>query len=139
MFVVKFPVAEMAVFASVVMVLANLVLLFWRKDFARFHGEAVSPWSREFAEYFIVSAACGVGGYFFLQGDQLVAQRYFAPTDRDAYAAAERLAIALPMTVGPLLTFCSPTVPAARPATVGGNNPGCSAFMPPAWSAARLV
>ena len=102
-FVVKFPVAEMAVFASVVMVLANLVLLFWRKDFARFHGEAVSPWSREFAEYFIVSAACGVGGYFFLQGDQLVAQRYFAPTDRDAYAAAERLAIALPMTVGPLL------------------------------------
>jgi O-antigen/teichoic acid export membrane protein len=102
-FVTRFPVAETAVLASVFMVLANLVLLFWRKDFTRFHGEPVSPWNREFVQYFIVSAACGVGGYFFLQGDQLVAQRYFAPTDRDAYAAAERLAVALPMTVGPLL------------------------------------
>ncbi len=102
-FVTKFPIAETAVLASVVMVLANLVLLFWRKDFKQFHGESVTPCNREFVQYFVVSAACGVGGYFFLQGDQLVAQRYFSLTDRDAYAAAERLAIALPMTVGPLL------------------------------------
>ncbi len=98
------PVAETAVLATVLMVLANLVLLFWKKDFQQFHARPVSPWNREFAGYFLVSAACGLGGYFFTQGDQLVAQRYFSLVDRDAYAAAERLAVALPMTVSPLLT-----------------------------------
>jgi hypothetical protein len=34
----------------------------------------------------------------------LVAQRYFAETERDAYIAAERLAVALPLMVAPLLT-----------------------------------
>jgi len=96
--VTNFPVAETAV-------LANLVLLFWKKDFAtQLNVKAISPWNREFIQFFIVSAACVGGGYFFIQGDQLVAQRYFSPTDRDAYAAAERLAVALPFTVGPLLT-----------------------------------
>ena len=105
-FVTQFAVAETAVLASVVMVLANLFLLFWKKELANQANrevKAVSPWNREFVEYFIVSAACCVGGFFFLQGDQLVSQRYFAPANRDAYAAAERLAVALPMTVGPLL------------------------------------
>jgi O-antigen/teichoic acid export membrane protein len=101
-FVTKFPVAETAVLASVVMVLANLVLLFWKKDLT-IQVKAVSPWNREFVEFFIVSAACVGGGFLFLQGDQLVAQRYFSPVDRDAYSSAERLAVALPMTVGPLL------------------------------------
>jgi O-antigen/teichoic acid export membrane protein len=103
-FVTKYPVAETAVLASVFMLLANLVLLFWKKDLAgQANVPAVSPWNREFVEYFIVSAACIGGGYFFTQGDQLVAQRYFSPADRDAYAAAERLAVALPTTVAPLL------------------------------------
>ena len=101
--VLKFPVAETAVLASVFMLLANLVLLFWRKDLVR-QAEPVSPWNLEFVQFLIVSAACVGGGYFFIQGDQLVAQRYFSPADRDAYSAAERLAVALPMTVGPLLT-----------------------------------
>lgn len=101
--VLKFPVAETAVLASVFMLLANLVLLFWRKDLVR-QAEPVSPWNREFVQFLIVSAACVGGGYFFIQGDQLVAQKYFSPADRDAYSAAERLAVALPMTVGPLLT-----------------------------------
>ena len=103
-FVTRFPVAEAAVLASVVMVLANLILLFWKKDLTSPPNvTAVSPWNQEFVQFFIVSIACVGGGYFFTQGDQLVAQRYFSPTDRDAYAAAERLAVALPMTVGPLL------------------------------------
>jgi hypothetical protein len=102
--VVKFPVAEAAVLASVFMLLSNLVLLFWRKDLVR-PAEPVSPWNREFVLYLIVSAACVGGGFCFLQGDQLVAQRNFiSSADRAAYSAAERLAIALPMTVGPLLT-----------------------------------
>lgn len=103
-FVSKYPVAETAVLASLFMVLANLVLLFWKKDLAvPANVSAVSPWNREFAEYLVVSAACIGGGFLFTQGDQLVAQRYFSPADRDAYAAAERLAVALPMTVAPLL------------------------------------
>ena len=103
-FVSKYPVAETAVLASLFMVLANLVLLFWKKDLAvPANVTAVSPWNREFIEFFIVSAACIGGGFFFTQGDQLVAQRYFSPAERDAYAAAERLAVALPTTVAPLL------------------------------------
>ena len=101
--VAKFPVAEMAVLASVFMVLGNLVLLFWKNDFPR-AVNSFSPWNQEFVQFLVVSAACVGGGYFFLQGDQLVAQRYFSPAARDAYAAAERLAIALPMTVAPLLS-----------------------------------
>ena len=103
-FVSQYPVAETAVLASLFMVLANLVLLFWKKDLAvPANVTAVSPWNREFAEYLVVSAACIGGGFLFTQGDQLVAQRYFSPADRDAYAAAERLAVALPTTVAPLL------------------------------------
>jgi len=101
--VVKFPVAETAVLASVFMLLSNVVLLFWRKDLGR-QAEPASPWNREFVQFLIVSAACVGGGYFFMQGDQLVSQRFPSPVDRDAYSAAERLAFALPSTVGPLLT-----------------------------------
>ena len=96
--------AETAVLASAFIVLANLVLFFWKKDFPPRQLKTASPWNREFVQFFVVSAACIGGGYFFTQGDQLVAQRYFSPIDRDAYAAAERLAVALPVTVGPLLT-----------------------------------
>ncbi len=101
----RYPVAETAVMASVFMLAANLVLLFWKKNLpGNAKVKPLSPWNREFVEYFLVSAACVSGGYFFMQGDQLVAQKYFSPAARDAYAAAERLAVALPMTVAPLLT-----------------------------------
>ncbi len=99
----KFPIAEWAVLATGVAALANLVLLYWRKDLAR-PAEPVSPWNWDLVQFLIVSAAVVGGGYCFTQGDLLVAQRNFSLADRDAYSAAERLAVALPMTVGPLLT-----------------------------------
>jgi hypothetical protein len=98
------PLAEWAVLASVAMLLPNLALLFWRKDFPRQTGAALSPWTSEFIQFLVVSAACAVGTIFFNQGDTLVAQRYFSETGRDAYSAAEKLAVALPTAVSPLLT-----------------------------------
>jgi O-antigen/teichoic acid export membrane protein len=99
----RWPSAETAVLASAFALLANLVLLFWRKELS-LHGTPVSPWNREFVQYLAVSAACVGGGFFFTQGDMLVMQHYFTDSQRDAYATAERLAVALPMTVGPLLS-----------------------------------
>lgn len=98
----KWPSAETAVLASAFALLANLVLLFWRKDLS-LHGEPVPPWNREFAQYFIVSAAFVAGNFCFFQGDYLVANKFFAKEELDAYAAAGILARALPLTVAPLL------------------------------------
>jgi hypothetical protein len=98
----KWPSAETAVLASAFALLANLVLLFWRKDLS-LHGEPVPPWNREFAQYFIVSAAFVAGNFCFFQGDYLVANKFFTKEELDAYAAAGILARALPMTIAPLL------------------------------------
>jgi hypothetical protein len=98
----KWPSPETAVLASTFALLANFVLLYWRKDLA-LHNEPVSPWNREFVHYLIVSAACVGGGFLFTQGDLLIANKFFVGTDNDAYNCAERLAAALPMTVAPLL------------------------------------
>ena len=98
----KYPVAETAVLALGVALLANLVLLFWKKDLAR-PAQAISPWNREFLEFLLIAAACVIGGYCFTQGDMLVAKRFFSNADLDAYSCAERLAAALPVVVGPLL------------------------------------
>jgi hypothetical protein len=98
----KWPSQETAVLASVFALLANLILFFWKKDLS-LRGEAVSPWNREFVLYLVVSAAYVVGNYCFSLGDLLVMQHYFSDADRDAYTAAERLAVGLPTTVGPLL------------------------------------
>lgn len=105
--VLKYPFAEWAVLASAVAVLANLVLLFWRKELTR-TANPVSPWNRELVQFFIVAAACVGGSYFFLQGDLLVVQRalaqhYFSQAELDAYSSAGVFARALPMTVAPLL------------------------------------
>jgi hypothetical protein len=67
------------------------------------HGEPVPPWNREFAQYFIVSAAFVAGNFCFFQGDYLVANKFFTKEELDAYAAAGILARALPMTIAPLL------------------------------------
>jgi len=99
----KWPSPETAVLASAFALLAYLILLFWRKDLS-LHGAPVSPWNREFAQYFTVSAAFVVGGYCFTQGDYLVANKFFPKGELDAYVAAGILARALPMTVAPLLT-----------------------------------
>jgi O-antigen/teichoic acid export membrane protein len=98
-----FPRAEWAVLASAVGFLSYLLLLFWRRELPR-RAEAISTLDREFFLYFIVSAACVGGGYFFTTGDLLVANRYFSHADMGAYSAAERLAAALPLAVAPLLT-----------------------------------
>ena len=95
--------AECAVLASVVMLLANLILLFWKKDFPPRTDTAISPWDREFVQFLVVSAACMVGTNCFSQGDLLVANKFFAKGDLDAYGSAGLLARALPTAVGPLL------------------------------------
>jgi hypothetical protein len=113
----KWPSSETAVLASAFALLAYLVLLFWRKDLS-LHGEPVSPWNHEFVQYFVVSAACVSGGYFFTQGDLLVAKRYFSNLDNDAYNCAERLAAALPIAVAPLLTVLFTSRSTARAGNV---------------------
>jgi hypothetical protein len=97
------PVAEWAVLASAVMLLANLILLFWKNDFPRRTDIAISPWDREFVQFLVVSAACIVGLNCFSQGDLLVANKFFAKGELDAYGSAGLLARALPTAVGPLL------------------------------------
>jgi len=97
------PVAECAVLASAVMLLANLVLLFWKKDFPRRTDTAISPWDREFVQFLVVSTACMFGLNCFSQGDLLVANKFFTKSDLDTYGSAGLLARALPTAVGPLL------------------------------------
>ncbi len=97
------PIAEWAVAASAFMVLANLVLFFWRKDFPRRPAVAVSPWNFEFVQFLVVSAAFVGGGWFFSQGDQLVANKFFSKGEIDAYGSAGLLARTLPTVAGPLL------------------------------------
>ncbi|HEV2694091.1 MAG TPA: hypothetical protein VG347_14440 [Verrucomicrobiae bacterium] len=100
------PVAEAAVLASAVMLLPNLILIFWKKEFPKPVASTESPWNREFVQFVIVSAACVIGSYCFGQADQLVANKFFADnykTSLDAYSSAGLLARALPTTAGPLL------------------------------------
>jgi hypothetical protein len=99
----QWPSAETAVLASAFSTLAYLLVLFWRKELS-VYGQPVSPWNRELAQYFVVSAAFVVGNFCFFQGDYLVANKFFAKAELDAYVAAGILARALPMTVAPLLT-----------------------------------
>jgi hypothetical protein len=99
----QWPSAETAVLASTFSLLAYLTLLFWRKELT-LHGEPIPPWNREFGQYFLFSAAVVAGNFCFLQGDWLVANKFFAKEQLDAYAAAGILARALPQAVAPLLT-----------------------------------
>lgn len=99
----KWPSPETAVLASAFSLFAYLILLAWKKQIS-LRSEAVSPWNNEFAFYLMISAANVIGSYCFMQGDLLVMQRNFSGGDSDNYAAAERFAVALPMTVSPLLT-----------------------------------
>lgn len=99
----RWPSPETAVCASTFALLANLLLLFWKKELV-LPGKPISPWNREFVHYLLVSTACVVGGYFFTKGDLLVAKRCFTDAQNDAYNCAELLAVALPITVAPLLT-----------------------------------
>jgi hypothetical protein len=97
------PLAEWALLASMVAYLANLVLLFWHKEFPRRTGTVVSPWSAEMIQFLVLSAACAIGSNYLSQYDNLVAQRYFGEVDRDNYGTAAYLAHQIPTLVGPLL------------------------------------
>jgi hypothetical protein len=97
------PVAEWAVLASAIMLLPNLILFYWRKELPRRTAAVTSPWTSEFVQFLVVSAACAVGVYLFTQGDLLVAKKYFPSGPLDAYGSAGLLARALPTAAGPLL------------------------------------
>jgi hypothetical protein len=97
------PIAEWAVLASVVMLLPNLILLFWKKEFPRRTEQTISPWTPEFKQFLIVSTAWALGWNFFSQGDLLVAKKFFTKETLDAYGSAGLLARALPSAVSPLL------------------------------------
>src|SRR5437867_10617502 len=58
----KYRVAEAAVMASGIAFLANLVLLYWRKEFMGSRA-ANSPYNREFFQYLAVGAACMTGAF----------------------------------------------------------------------------
>ncbi|MDB6057776.1 MAG: hypothetical protein JWO95_1620 [Verrucomicrobiales bacterium] len=98
----KVSAAEVAVSATTFSLLANLALFYWRKDIFK-KGEQVSPWDKEFRTFMIVAASV-IGGTFFFQADQLIAQKYFTGEQIGAYAAAGKLSQAVIMVVGPLLT-----------------------------------
>lgn len=97
------PKAETAVSATTFSLLTNLSLLYWWKDIFRHGAARISPWNQEFVNFLLVTAAYVAGNFFFLQGDALVAKRYFAGDDNTAYQAAGTLARAIPATVYPLL------------------------------------
>ena len=99
----KYRVAEAAVMASGIAFMANLVLLYWRKEFMGSRA-AISPYNREFFQYLAVGAACMTGAFFFTQGDVLVAKLNFSDIDLGFYSAASKLGQALPMVVAPMLT-----------------------------------
>ena len=101
----RWPNPEMFVVASSFSLLAYLILLIWRKDLSLRGEAAASPWNHEFMLYLLLSGSFVIAGYCFSLSDLLVMQVNFSATQSgDAYAAVERLAISLPITVAPLLT-----------------------------------
>jgi len=98
-----FPTAEMAVLATTFSLLANLSLLYWWKDIFRHGARRISPWNRQFVHFLLVTGAYVVGNWLFLNGDDLVANKYFSGDDLGAYEVAARWDRALPGIVLPLL------------------------------------
>jgi hypothetical protein len=99
----KWPSAETAVLASGFALLANLILLCWRKQLV-LTGTPVAPWNREFGLYCLLSTALVLGNFCFFQGDLLIGKRYFGTSPLwDGYTATGTLARALPQTVAPML------------------------------------
>ena len=105
----RYPTAGIALSATTVSLLANLILFYWWKDIFRHQAQRISPWTREFIQYIVVTGATVAGTYFFTAGDGLVSKKYFAGGVLDAYNMAARFGRAIPATVLPLLivTFTS--------------------------------
>jgi O-antigen/teichoic acid export membrane protein len=104
-----FPKAEIALTATTVSYLANLILFYWWKDIFRHPAQRISPWNREFAQFLLVTGATVAGTWFFGSGDSLVSNKYFSKGALDAYQLATRYGRAIPGVVLPLLmvTFTS--------------------------------
>lgn len=99
----KFPTAEVAVMATAFSLLANLALLYWRKDIFKKGTPQVSPWDRNFLNFLVIATAVLGGTFLFTKGDSLVANRYFPSNELDYYMAAGYLGRSLVQVVGPLL------------------------------------
>jgi O-antigen/teichoic acid export membrane protein len=104
----RYPNAAVALSATTVSLLANLIVFYWWKDIFRHPAQRISPWTREFKQFLVVTGATVAGTYFFTAGDGLVS-RYFPEVARDSYNLATRFGRAIPATVLPLLivTFTS--------------------------------
>jgi O-antigen/teichoic acid export membrane protein len=100
----KYPTAEVGVLATAFSLLANLALLYWRKDIFKKGAEQVSPWDRHFVKFLVIATSILGGTFLFTKGDSLVANRYFDKTAIDYYMAAGLLGRSLVLVVGPLLT-----------------------------------
>jgi O-antigen/teichoic acid export membrane protein len=100
---IRFPKAEMALLATTFSLLANLSLLYWWKDIFRHGAERISPWTREFFHFLLITGTYVAGNWFFLNGTDLVAKKYFTGADLGAYTLASRWGFALPATLLPLL------------------------------------
>jgi hypothetical protein len=101
------PTAELAVLASAVMVLANLVLFFWKKDFPQRKETVASPWNSEFIQFIVVSAACVGGAGFFHKATSWWRRNFLFPK--------------------PTLMLTAP--PAVRPHAAGGCRPVAGGFV----------
>lgn len=99
----QFPTAEAAALGTGVALLANVAVLYWRRELV-WTGHTESPWGWDFGRYLLTAAACVGGGYCFTQGDLLVAQKYLHRDVLGNYTGAAVLARALPMVVAPILT-----------------------------------
>jgi O-antigen/teichoic acid export membrane protein len=99
----RFPTAEMAVLATTFSLLAHFLLLYWWKDIFRHGAQRISPWNRQFVHFLLVTGAYVAGNWFFLNGNDLVANKFFLGEELGAYEIAARWGLALPATLTPLL------------------------------------
>ena len=96
------PYAELALYATAIAALSNLLLLFW---YRRSNEKIVQSTGhrREFV-FFLLATGCLVfGSYTFSQGDVLVAQRYFQEDLFGKYTGAGLFGRALVYFAGPFL------------------------------------
>lgn len=97
------PTAPMALTGTTFAFLANIFLLYWWKSIFRHGSTRTSPWHSDFLNFLLVTAAYVGGNFFFLNGDSLVAKKYFSGDDLGSYQLAARWCINLPGILLPLL------------------------------------
>ncbi len=106
----RYPTSTIGLISNLVALLPTFILFYWWKDIFRHPAKPISPWTREFVQFLIVTGATVAGTFFFCFGDSLVPKRnHFSGADMDNYQMAAKFARAIPSTVLPLLwvTFTS--------------------------------